>query len=68
MNEDNFNMAVRKYLKKVGVSSQREIEKAVRDGLASGALKGDETLKAHMRLEIEGLSLDVVIDGDISLV
>jgi hypothetical protein len=67
MNEDNFNMAVRKFLKKVGVTSQREIEKAVRDGLASGALTGDETLKAQVQLEIEGLPIDVTIDGDISL-
>jgi hypothetical protein len=67
MNEDNFNMAVRKFLKKVGVTSQREIEKAVRDGLASGALTGDETLKARVKLEIEGLPIDVTIDGDISL-
>ncbi len=67
MNEDNFNMAVRKFLKKVGVTSQREIEKAVRDGLASGALAGGETLKARVRLEIEGLPIDVTIDGEIGL-
>jgi hypothetical protein len=67
MNEDNFNMAVRKFLKKVGVTSQREIEKAVREGMDSGALTGDETLKAQVRLEIEGLPIDVIIDGDISL-
>ncbi len=67
MNEDNFNMAVRKFLKVVGVTSQREIEKAVREGIDSGALKGDETLKARVRLEIDGLPLDVAIDGDIAL-
>ncbi len=67
MNEDNFNMAVRKFLKVVGVTSQREIEKAVREGIDSGALKGDETLKARVRLEIDGLPLDVAIDGEIAL-
>ncbi len=67
MNEDNFNMAVRKFLKKVGVTSQREIEKAVREGLASGALTGEETLTARVRLEVDGLPLDVTIDGDIGL-
>jgi hypothetical protein len=67
MNEDNFNMAVRKFLKVVGVTSQREIEKAVREGIDSGALKGDETLKARVRLEIDGLPLDITIDGDIVL-
>jgi len=67
MNEDNFNMAVRKFLKKVGVTSQREIEKAVRDGIDAGTITGDETLKARVRLEIDGLPLDVAIDGDIPL-
>lgn len=67
MNEDNFNMAVRKFLKKVGVTSQREIEKAVREGLASGALTGEETLTARVRLEVDGLPLDVTIDGEIGL-
>jgi hypothetical protein len=67
MNEDNFNMAVRKFLKKVGVTSQREIEKAVRAGIDAGAITGDETLKARVRLEIDGLPLDVAIDGDIAL-
>ena len=54
MNEDKFNMEVRKFLKKVGVTSQREIENAVAHAIASGALKGDETLKARMTLEIGG--------------
>lgn len=67
MNEDNFNMAVRKFLKKVGVTAQREIEKAVREGMDSGTLKGDETLTARVRLVIDGLPLDVAIDGDIAL-
>ncbi len=67
MNDDNFNMAVRKFLKTVGVTSQRELEKAVRDGLAAGTLAGDETLKARMTLEIEGLPVEVAIDGDIPL-
>ncbi len=67
MNEDNFNMAVRKFLKVVGVTAQREIEKAVREGMDSGTLKGDETLTARVRLVIDGLPLDVAIDGDIAL-
>ena len=40
MNEDAFNMSVRKFLKKVGVTAQREIEQAVREAAASGKLKG----------------------------
>ena len=67
MNEDVFNMELRKFLKKVGVTSQREIEQAVRDAIAAGKLSGDETLKAKVRLTVEGLDLARDIDGEISL-
>ena len=67
MNEDAFNMSIRKFLKKVGVSSQREIEQAVRRALDAGSLGGSETLKATVSLKLEGVDLDVEIDGDISL-
>ena len=67
MNEDVFNMELRKFLKKVGVTSQREIEQAVRAAVASGALAGNETLKAKVTVSIEGLDLDHEIAGDISL-
>ncbi len=67
MNEDVFNMELRKFLKKVGVTSQREIEQAVRDSLDSGALTGSETLKARVTLSVEGLDLTHHIEGDISL-
>ena len=67
MDEDIFNMELRKFLKKVGVTSQREIEQAVRDAIAAGKLSGDETLKAKVRLTVEGLDLAQDIDGQISL-
>ena len=67
MNEDQFNMEIRKFLKKVGVTSQREIERVVTEGIASGQLQGNETLKARVTLSIEGLDLAYEIDGDISL-
>ena len=67
MNEDQFNMEIRKFLKKVGVTSQREIERAVQEGIASGQLQGNETLKARVTLSIAGLGLSHDIDGDISL-
>ena len=67
MNEDNFNGSLRKFLKTVGVSSQREIEKAVRDAIASGKLKGTEKLPAQMTLTIAGVALSYVIDGTIEL-
>ena len=48
MNEDVFNASLRKFLKKVGITSQREIEKAVRDAVGAGRLKGNEKLQAKM--------------------
>ncbi len=68
MNEDTFNMELRKLLKKVGITSQREIEQAVRAALDAGKLTGNETLKAKVRISIEGLDLDHEITGDIALV
>lgn len=67
MNEDAFNMEVRKFLKKVGITAQREIEQAVREAIAAGRIKGDEKLSAKMTLSIEGLGLNHVIDGAIGL-
>ena len=52
MDEDKFNISVRKFLKVVGISAQREIEKAVREALNAWRLHRDETLKAKMTLEM----------------
>ena len=68
MNEDVFNMSVRKFLKKVGVTSQREIEKAVRAAINSGQLKGTETLQAEVVLTVNGVALTEKIGGKIELV
>jgi hypothetical protein len=67
MNEDLFNTSLRGFLKKVGITSQREIEKAVRDALASGKLKGNEKLPAKMVLTIGGVSFTHEILGEIEL-
>jgi Family of unknown function (DUF6494) len=67
MNEDVFNASLRKFLKKVGITSQREIEKAVRDALAAGRLKGHEKLPAKMVLTIGGVSLSQEITDEIEL-
>lgn len=67
MNEDVLNVSVRKFLKKVGITSQREIEQAVRAALGSGKVKGNETLPARVILTVEGLSLSVEIEGTIEL-
>ena len=67
MNEETFNMELRKFLKKVGVTSQREIEGAVRAAIDAGKLGGTETLKAKVVLSIEEVGLNEEITGDISL-
>jgi hypothetical protein len=67
MNEDVFNVSVRKFLKKVGITSQREIEKAVRVSLDKGRLKGHEALPAKMTLVVQAVGLTIEIDGAIEL-
>ncbi len=67
MNEDVFNMSTRKFLKKVGITAQREIEHAVNAALESGAIAGDATLKAKVVLSVDGVGLSVPIEGDIEL-
>jgi len=67
MNEDVLNTSIRKFLKIVGVTSQREIEKAVRAAIASGKLKGNETLPAKMTLTVGGIQLSHTIDDSIDL-
>jgi hypothetical protein len=67
MNEDALNLSLRKFLKKVGVTSQREIEQAVRAALGSGRLKGDETLPARVMLTVDGIGLAIEIKGTIGL-
>jgi hypothetical protein len=67
MNEETFNLSLRKFLKMVGVSSQNEIEKAVAKALADKAIAGTETFPATMTLEIPGVQLKVTFDGKIAL-
>jgi Family of unknown function (DUF6494) len=67
MNEDVLNVSVRKFLKKVGVTSQREIELAIRAAVAGGKLKGNEALPAKVTLTIEGIGLAVDIEGAVEL-
>lgn len=67
MNEDTFNMEVRKFLKVVGVTSQREIETAVRTAIAAGKHKGNGKLKATMTLAIPELGLQHEIKSEIAL-
>lgn len=67
MNEETFNLSIRKFLKQVGVSSQREIEQAVDRAIEEGDIDGTETFPAVMTLEVEGLNLRVEFDGEIRL-
>ena len=67
MNEDVFNREIRKFLKQLGVTSQREIEAAVRKALDDGRLKGDERLTARARIAIDTLGLEHDIEVEISL-
>jgi len=67
VDEEAFNMSVRKFLKKLGVTAQREIEQAVREQLEAGALQGDERLDARATITVHGLGQDVVVTGTIAL-
>ena len=63
MDEQRFNMSMRKYLKEVGVTSQQAIEQVVREE----GLGGKGKLKMRMVLTGEGTGLNHVVDGEIDL-
>jgi hypothetical protein len=67
MDQETFNLSIRKFLKIVGINSQRAIEQAVDKAVAAGAIQGKETFPATMTLEIDGLKLNVKFDGEIQL-
>ena len=67
MDQETFNLSIRKFLKMVGVNSQREIEVAVQHALDAKRLAGDESLAARVTLEIPALGLSVPFEGDIKL-
>jgi hypothetical protein len=67
MDENVLNMSVRKFLKKVGVTSQREIEEAVRAAVDNRRLKGNEVLPAKVTLTVGTIDLSVEIEGAIDL-
>ena len=67
MHEETFNLSIRKFLKIVGINSQREIEQAVRKALEERRIAGDESFPATVTLEVPGLNLNFKIDGEIKL-
>ena len=67
MDQETFNLSIRKFLKMVGVNSQREIEQAVQKAIMSGKLQGSESLETRCTLEIPALGVKVPFDGQIKL-
>ncbi|MCH8846766.1 MAG: hypothetical protein IIC11_08550 [Proteobacteria bacterium] len=67
MNEDTLNMEIRKFLKMVGIRSQREIERAVLNAIDDGTLTGSESLVVKMTLELPELDIKHELDGSIKL-
>ena len=67
LNEDVLNIEIRKFLKKVGITCQREIEKSVRNAVDSSIIKKDQILTATVVLEIPTVKLKYTVDGKIRL-
>jgi len=67
MNEEVFNLDLRKFLKRFGVTAQREIERAVADAIETGRLSGTETLEVRATLTIPDVIAELRIDGQIGL-
>jgi hypothetical protein len=67
VNEEIFNLSIRKFLKMVGVNSQRQIEQAVAAAIADGSISGTESIAAKVTLEVAGLKLNVTFDGQLQL-
>tara|TARA_B100000745_G_scaffold32676_1_gene20392 strand:+ start:384 stop:593 length:210 start_codon:yes stop_codon:yes gene_type:complete len=68
MDENALNINIRKFLKKLGIKSQREIEQAIRDGIGRGLLTGNERLMAKARITLDGTDMDFTLAEEISLV
>ena len=67
MNQETFNLSIRKFLKMVGINSQREIEQAVANAIADGTIAGTEAFPAQVTLVVAGLKINVKFDGEIRL-
>ena len=67
MDQETFNLSIRKFLKMVGVNSQREMEQAVQKAIESGKLKGSESVPVKCTLEIPSLGVKVPFDGEMRL-
>jgi uncharacterized protein DUF6494 len=67
VDEEAFNLSVRKFLKQLGITAQREIELGVRELIDEGKLSGDERLGARATVVLDGLEREIVVEGEIAL-
>jgi hypothetical protein len=67
MDEERFNLSLRKLLKQFGVTAQREVEKAVYAARESGSLRDRKTLRARATMVVDGLPTDIVVEGEIDV-
>jgi hypothetical protein len=67
MDEEAFNLSLRRFLKKLGVTAQREIELGVRERLSAGDLEGETRLPARAVVTVEGVEQEIVVTGEIEL-
>jgi len=67
MNEDNLNIEVRKFLKKIGISSQRTIENEIKEALKNGNIKIGDEIELEMKLSLKNLNKENIINGKITL-
>jgi hypothetical protein len=67
MDDEAFNISTRKFLKKLGVTSQREIELGLRQAVEAGRLEGNERLPARAVVSVDGLDEEIVVEGEIDL-
>lgn len=67
MNEETLNISIRKFLKTVGVTSQRELENAVRNAIASGRIKGNESFPVKAQLTCELFDKPFEVEGTLKL-
>jgi len=67
MNEDHLNLEIRKYLKKVGITSQRELETHIKKSITEGSLKIGDSLGIEMKLSVNDINLQHIISDKITI-
>jgi len=67
IDQDVLNTEIRKFLKKVGITSQQEIERAIEEAVEAGRLVGLDRVHAQVKLEVPALGIDHLIEQDLLL-